>query len=219
MISKITVVIFILLGFKGHAQTNPEITIDDLVSNYIQELQSRKIDTICIYENYCIGCELTYNSSKIYDEETCTDELHQEPAYIFWKEKSKTYFSKINYCYEYSKIILENDTFWQIYFSNKTIIENELVKPFEYITTEKSKKAKYTLAVSNSSFQNLKFITNGNITEKQFDNFDLQKEERNFVNINYKNNINLKSKLIVDILEKTTSGAEKNNTLKKIKSR
>lgn len=77
------------LSTIGNAQTNKEIDIDKLTSDFIKDLQSKKIDIICVYENYCVGCERTYDSSKIYDEETCEDELKHEPAYVFWKEKER----------------------------------------------------------------------------------------------------------------------------------
>ncbi|MBE8727089.1 hypothetical protein C4F50_19395 [Flavobacterium sp. KB82] len=76
------------------------------------------------------------------------------------------------------------------------------------------------MGVDHTSHKNLKLIINGKTIEKRFNNFDLQKEyDSKQININYNNNINLKSKLIVDILEKITSEAQKNNAFKKIKSR
>jgi len=215
MMKRILFLFLFYITSIGNAQNNSEIKINDLVSNFIK---TQKIDTLFTYESYSTGSiPVVYPSTN--EDETCVADLTNHPIYVFWKEKGKTYFSKINYCYEYSKIILENDAFWKFYFTNKNVIEKETVKPFEYIIIKKSKKIKYTIARSHSSFQNLKFIINGDRTEKQFDDFALQKEDDNFVNINYKSNINLKSKLIVDTFEKITSEAEKNNTLKKIKSR
>ncbi|MNK46645.1 hypothetical protein D3C87_654300 [compost metagenome] len=210
------IIIFILfLPFIINAQTNLKINLNDLVSDFIK---TQKTDTLFTYETYSTGSipivELSENEGEI-----CIADLTNHPIYVFWKEKDKTYFSKLGYCDEYSKIILQDDSFWETYFSNKALIEHEIIKPFEYVTIQKSKKIKHTMARSHSSFQNLRIIIKGNITEKRFDDFDLQKEDGNFININYKNNINLKSKLIVDILEKITSEAEKNNIFKKIKSR
>ncbi|MFB9076957.1 hypothetical protein ACFFLS_22905 [Flavobacterium procerum] len=224
MTKRILIVLILFLTFLGNAQTNNEINIDDLVINYIKELQSRKIDTICVYEDYCIGCELTYESSKLYDEETCKDELKQQPAYIFWKEKGKTYLTKINTCFEYPGIIISKDNFWEIYFSKITTIKKEVVKSFSYETFENNKKSISILRATHSSYQVFKMINKGKSTIKVFDHFKLRQTcdifpDKLLYNISYQHNINLKSKLIIDLLEKITSEAEKNNNFKKVKSR
>ncbi|MBE8727088.1 hypothetical protein [Flavobacterium hungaricum] len=113
---KIIIPLFLLFSFNGNSQTNTKLNIDDLVSNYIKELQSRKIDTISVYESYCVGCVMTFDSPLNDDAEKCIDDLTNSPVFIFWKEKEKTFLSKANYCYEYSKILIRNDNFWQIYF-------------------------------------------------------------------------------------------------------
>lgn len=212
------------LSTIGNAQTNKEIDIDKLTSDFIKDLQSKKIDIICVYENYCVGCERTYDSSKIYDEETCEDELKHEPAYVFWKEKGKTFLTKINTCFKYPGSIVSKDNFWDIYFSNKNLIEKEVVKPFEYKISSDKNKHTSTLRTSHSRYQVFKMINKNKTTIKVFDHFNLKKtndtfSDKTLYNINYEHNINLKSKLIIDILERITSEAEKNNTFKKIKSR
>ena len=215
-------ILFLFLSFTiyiGNAQTNSEATIDQLVSNYIKELQSRKIDIICVYEDYCIGCVDTYDYAS-FKKDLCLEDFPNYPIYIFWKENGNTYLDKISVCFEYSKTISEN-TFWDVYFLNEKIIKNEIVKTYEYETFENSKKVTYKISVDHSGHQNFKFIIKDKITTKEFDSFDLTKIgwDSSKSNINYEHNINLKSKLIIDILEKITSEAEKNNTFKKIKSR
>lgn len=224
MTKRILLLFLFCVTFIGNAQSYSEGKIDDLVSNYIKKLRSQKIDTICVYENYCVGCERTYNSSKIYDEETCYDELKNEPAYIFWKEKGKTFFTKINTCFEYPGIIISKDDFWDIYFSNKILIQKEVVKPFEYKISSNKNNETATLRSLHSTYQIFKMTNKDNTIIKNFDHFKLRKTNEAFSNktvnnINYEHNINLKSKLIIDILERITSEAEKNNTFKKIKSR
>ncbi|MFD2940488.1 hypothetical protein [Flavobacterium notoginsengisoli] len=217
-------ILFLFLLFTIYivnAQTNSKATIDQLVSNYIKELQSRKIDTICVYESYCVGSIMTYDEPLVGNKETCIDDLTNEPAYLFWKEKGKTFLTKINYCWEFSTVNIPKDDFWQIYFSNDKTIKEEIIKPYEYETYENSKKVRYRKLVDHSCHHNFRLLLKGKIIEKRFDDFALQKKDQysQESNINYEHNINLKSKLIVDILEKITSEAEKNNTFKKIKSR
>ncbi|MET3018257.1 hypothetical protein [Flavobacterium hydatis] len=214
---KITFISFFLfLTFIGKAQTTPKVNINELVSDFIK---TQKIDTAFTYENYSVGGITLVEPSLNADIEECITDLTNHPIYIFWKDEGKTYFTKITYCFEYSKIIIANDAFWEIYFSNKTIIKHEKVKPFEYITIKNSKKTKQQITISSSSFQKLQIITNGEKTEKRFDKFDLQKQSEGAININYENNINLRSKKIIDIMEAIVNEAEKNNIFKKIKSR
>lgn len=193
------------LMFFANAQTNSKITIESLVSNYVKELQSQKINTICVYESYCVGYEMTYDEPINGTKETCIDYLTNKPVYVFWKEDGKTFLTKINYCWEFSKIEVLKDDFWTIYFSNKDIINKEQIKKFAY--------------VDHSCHNDFKFLIKNKIIEKHFDDFDLLKEYNSNINTNYNHNINLKSKTIIDILKKITSEAEKNNNFKKIKSR
>lgn len=221
MMKKNLILFILFFIFSGNAQTNQKLNINELVSNYIKELQNKKIDTICIYESYCVGYVMTFDEPLVGSKETCTDYLTNEPIYIFWKEDGKTFLTKINYCWEFSKIEIYQDNFWKIYFSNKKNIEKERVKPFEFETFENSKNVKHLKMVDHSCHRNFKVLIKGETIEKRFDEFALQEKDEYSpeLNINYEHNINLKSKQIIDILKKTTSEAEKNNTFKKIKSR
>lgn len=180
MTKRILLLFLFCVTFIGNAQSYSEGKIDDLVSNYIKKLRSQKIDTICVYENYCVGCERTYNSSKIYDEETCYDELKNEPAYIFWKEKGKTFFTKINTCFEYPGIIISKDDFWDIYFSNKILIQKEVVKPFEYKISSNKNNETATLRSLHSTYQIFKMTNKDNTIIKNFDHFKLRKRMKHF---------------------------------------
>ncbi|RKR11322.1 hypothetical protein C8C82_3352 [Flavobacterium sp. 81] len=158
MTKKLLILLFLFVKITGNAQTNQKHSLNEFVSDFIK---TQKTDTLFAYESFHAGDLKIIDYSSDDGKEVCFDDLTNHPIYIFWKEKGKTYFSKINYCYEYSNILIENDTFWEIYSSNKSIIENEKVKPFQYIAIEKSKKTKYTIGVGNSYFQILQIITNG----------------------------------------------------------
>ncbi|KQB39185.1 hypothetical protein [Flavobacterium aquidurense] len=204
------------LSSIGNAQTNKEIDIDKLTSDFIKNLQSRKIDTICVYENYCVGSVKIYDASQFENNIFCAEDFPNDPVYIFWIEKGRKYFTKISICAEYVESLNDDNIFWHMYFPNNDIIEKEEIKPFQYKT---SSKEIYTIIIDHSCHQNLKFLIGNQIIEKRFDFFNLKKEENVKVNINYNHNIHLISKELIDILKKTTSEAEKNNIFKKIKSR
>ena len=218
MTKRILILFLFCLTLLGNAQNNPEvkINVEDLVSDYLKKLQSRKIDTICVYENYCIGSIKIYDASQFENKDFCIEDFPNDPVYIFWLEKGRKYLTKISICDEYAESLDDDNIFWHIYFPNNDIIEKEEIKRFQYKT---SKKEVYTIMRNHSCHQNLKFLIDSRIIEKRFDFFNLMKEDDAKVNINYNHNINLKSKQLIDILEKITSKAEKKNIFKKIKSR
>ncbi len=208
--------LFLFLTFISNSQTHQKVNINELVSDFIA---TQKIDTLITYQKINPENPIIIVEPSSDEKDTCFDDLVNPSVYVFWKKKDNIFLTKINYCHEYS-IITPNDTsFWEIYFLNKTTIDSEKVKSFEFITIEKSKKKKYAISINHSTFHKLNVIINGNKNEKLFDTFDLQKESDGLININYKKNNSLKSKKIIDILEKITSETEKNNTFKKIKSR
>lgn len=204
---------FLFLTFTSNSQTHPKVNIDELVSDFIA---TQKIDTLILYKKITPERPIVIVEPSSDEKETCFDDLVNPPVYVFWKKEGLFFVTKINYCHEYTILTSEDTSFWEIYFSNKAVIDKEKVKPFEYISP---KKSKYTIGIGNSTLQKLSMIINGNKTEKLFDIFDLQKESDGLININYKSNNSLKSKKIIDILERITSEAEKNNSFKKIKSR
>lgn len=192
--------IFLFISFIANSQSISNENLDKLVSNFTQKLLNRNIDTICIYESYCVGCEITVDVSK--KNESCIDEADNQPIFIFWKEKGKTFINKINRCYEYLDIEITDDDFWQIYFKNSKIIEKEKIKNFESVEYKKGKKTTISIIVDHSYHQNFKFIVNNKTVSKYFDVFNLSKESDALYNINYNHNNRLISKQIIDTLEK-----------------
>lgn len=212
-------ILFLLLFYVisiANAQTNPTVTIDSLVDNYIKELQSRKIDTICVYKKYCVGSVKAYDLSPSEINDFCFEDFPNDPVYIFWIKKGRKYLTKISICAEYDENLDDDNIFWHMFFPNKEIIEKEEIKRFAY---KESNNKIYHLAVDHSCHQNFKILIGNQIIEKRFDSFNLKREDNSKVNINYDHNIKLRSKRVIDILEKITSEAEKNNIFKKIKSR
>ncbi|MCP2027602.1 hypothetical protein L1276_002762 [Flavobacterium sp. HSC-32F16] len=216
MTKRILFLFLLSITFIGNAQTNLGINTEDLVSNYIKLLQSRKADTICVYESYCVGSIKVYDVSPSEVNNFCMEDFPNDPVYIFWIEKGRKYLTKISICAEYNESLDDENIFWHMFFPNKDIIEKEEIKRFAY---KESNNKIYHSAVSHSCHQNFKILLGSQIIKKRFDSFNLQKENGSKTNINYDHNINLRSKQVIDILKKTISEAEKNNTFKKIKSR
>lgn len=218
---KVTILIFLIISFIGNSQNLSDENLEKLVSNFTKNLAEKKIDTICIYESYCVGCEITFDILNLNDKERkklCKDELINQPVFVFWKEKGKTFITKINNCYEYSSIEVNNDDFWEIYFVNINVIENEKIKNFEYEIYKNGKKISSQIFKDHSDHQNFKFIVNNKIVAKYFDNFKLKKENNTFTNttlsnINYNHNNSLISKKIIEKLERNVRNIERNQYL------
>ncbi|RED23895.1 hypothetical protein BD847_2973 [Flavobacterium cutihirudinis] len=209
---RILILIFFFIALSSNCQTNKDTDTDKLTSDFIKNLQSKTIDTICIYKNYCGGCAMKIDPDSI---EICID----SPVYVFWKQNGKTFITKINHCWEYLDTAIKVE-FWKIYFSNQNIIQKEKFEEFEYFPYKNIKEVKSSLLIDHSGVQIFKIILKDAIIEKHFNSFQMKKQnDSGIININYKHNNKLKSKLIMDILEKAVSEAEKNNTFKKIKSR
>lgn len=220
MLNKISVLLF-FIQLIANAQTGSQINIEDRVSNFMNKLKEKKVDTICVYESYCIGSIKTFDANLLDNNEVCIEDYANNPVYVFWKKEGITFLNKINYCSEYSDIIIKNDKFWKIYTSNKNVFNNEKIKQFENKPPGygNNRTIRHVIAVNHSCHRNLKLIFNGNLIEKRFDDFVLQEKSGAETNINYTHNSSLKSKKLVDILEKITLKTEKDNQFKKNKLR
>lgn len=118
--TRILILFIFCFSLIVNGQTNKEVKIGKLTTDFIKDLQARKIDTICVYENYCVGEGIkTYEPSLLQSQAFCMEDFPNNPVYIFWKENGKNYLTKINTCFEYSKTILLTNDFWNIYFQMK----------------------------------------------------------------------------------------------------
>ncbi len=180
-----------LICIPCFCQTSPE--------NFLIELREKKIDTICVFDDYSVG------SVKLYSEETINDYCEFEPTYFFWKENNKTLLTKKDSCFEYSTIEINADKIWKDYFENERAITIEKVKHYQFIDIENGKKRILTKMRDHSHHQNFKIIVKEKITEKRFDDFDLLKSadsDGKEENMNYKYNLDLKSKTLINEIAK-----------------
>jgi len=216
MTKKIIILFIFFFSIIGNAQIKKEVNIDKLTSDFIKNLQSQKIDTICVYENYCIGGGIkTYDPNTIDNKDFCMEDFPNDPVFISWIEKGKTYLTKISICFEYSKTLLPTTNFWNVYFSNQNLINKEEVKQFENKPASNNGKLKHIISVDHSCHQTFKILINGEIIKKHFDSFDLEERNNQEININYAHNKNLKSKFIIDALKEVTSATELKINLKR----
>ena len=198
-------------GTKG--QTSNDY-LDTLVNEYVSELRSKSIDTICIYEDYCVGCLYMWKKS----EDKCDFKGLFVPTYIFWTDKGQTYMTKKDNCFNYSVIKVPNDSIWTYFFENRdTIRTNELKVP-QYFEMKNGKQELFSSSVNHSTHQGIKIIVEQNtIIDKDLDDYYLS-EEVGFAeheNINYEYNLNSHLKKFQLLIHRTIESAIKVNPLTK----
>lgn len=207
--------LFILFASTNVAngQTSSDF-LDTLVNNYVTELRNKNIDTICIYQDYCVGC--LYKWKK--DEDKCNFSGLFVPTYIFWTDKGQTYMTKKDNCFDYSIINVPTDSIWTYFFENQDRIKNEELKIPQYVEMKNGKEEIYSSTIDHSRHQGLKLIVGQDtLIEKDLDDYDLTKEVgfNGQTNINYEYNINLQLKQFQLLIDRTIKTTTKLNPLGK----
>jgi hypothetical protein len=188
----------------------------NFTDKFLNELKQKEVDTICVFEDYSIG------SVQVFDKDTendyCEFEFENIPTYIFWKQNGKTFLTKKDNCFEYSTTEIDADKVCKNYFDNKKAIKIEKVKNFQFVEIKNGKRTILNSMIDHSHHRNFKIVVKDKITEKRFDDFDLQKFDGNEkeININYKHNMSLKSKTLVDEIGNLIMKNERLLTKKKI---
>ncbi len=211
---KLLTIIIWTFSCIAYGQNTTISHLDSLVNNFVKVLQEEKIDTICVYENYSAG-ELI---ASLKEEDRCNYPTIFKSAYIFWVRNGKSHISKKDNCFDYSSVEIKSDSLWNCFFNYKNKILKEEVKKFNYIFYNNGKKEVGRIQGEPYNYYFFKVLFGNVIITKSFNSFDLQPNiiyGKLETNINYKHNMNLKSKYFVDRLEKVVSSVEKNKLLKK----
>lgn len=174
---------FLLLFCQMHSQIFPT---EVQAENYILKLQENGIDTIASIKHDCVGC------FRIVDlEKNCED--FNGASYIFWKQNGKTYITKRDDCFDYPKIKVSKDDFWDFYFTNASSIAQEKIKYPQYIINKDGNDKKYSMDKSHYFFD--KIIIYAKPTPHHLNKlpdyyFEEKIKEGNYKNINYEYNLN-----------------------------
>jgi len=161
--------------------------LDSLVKKYAQNLQKKGIDTVCIYNEYCIGCLF----DPVNKNNLCEGNFSSLPTYIFWKEKGKTFATRKDICFDYSTQIIANDSFWHYYFANKDKIKKEELKIPQYAEMVNGKRKIRSLNIDHSVFFQISIITRNETVTKDINSFYFTRELgiSEEPNINYEYNM------------------------------
>ncbi|MCO5287550.1 MAG: hypothetical protein M9898_14145 [Chitinophagaceae bacterium] len=197
----------------ANGQTSSDY-LDTLVNNYTTDLRNKNIDTICIYQDYCVGC--LYKWKKVKDR--CNFSGLYIPTYIFWTDRGQTYMTKKDNCFDYSIIKIPSDSIWTYFFKNQDGIKNEELKIPQYIEMKNGKEEVYSSTIDHSRHQRLKLIVGQDtLIDKDLDDYYLTKQIgiNGQTNLNYDYNINSQLKNFQLLIERTIKMTTKLNPLKK----
>lgn len=165
--------------------TQPQL--DSLVNKFTQNLHNKGIDTICIYNEYCIGC-LFHPAT---GSNLCAENFSSLPTYIFWKDKGKTFVTRKDICFEYSTQLIKTDAFWNYYFSNRDKIKKEKLKIPQYVEIVNGKKEVKSINIDQSIYFRITFDIANDPVIKDINSFYFTRElgPNEELNINYEFNM------------------------------
>jgi len=213
-LSRLTIVFILFVSFKfTSAQTSNEY-LDTLVNAYVNQLKTKNVDTICIYQDYCVGCIYSWKKN----EDKCDFDGLFIPTYIFWTDKGQTYMTCKDNCFDYSSAKITNDSIWHFFFSNQNKLIKEEIKIPQYIKIKNGKEEVFSSTVDHSFHQAIKIIVGRNtIIDKDIDDYYLTKDIafEGQKNINYDYNINSYIKKFQLLIDRTIRTATKKNKLTK----
>ena len=164
--------------------TQPQL--DSLISTFTTNLKKKKVDTILVYKQFCIGCLF----QPVKDGNLCLENFASLPTYVFWKEKGKTLATRKDICFDYSVQEIAHDSIWTYYLANQGKIRKEELKEPQYIETVNGKKLTRTVTVDHSIYFHLTIIMAGSSLIKEINSFYFSPflGPDDTVNINYKYN-------------------------------
>jgi hypothetical protein len=213
-LSRLTFLFILFTSFnvvKGQTSTEH---LDILISNYVTDLKIKHIDTVCIYQDYCVGCLYMWKK----DEDKCNFKGLFISTYIFWLYKGQTFMTKKDNCFDYSIIKIPHDSIWNTFFKNQDAIRKEELKIPQYVEIKYGKTEVYSSTIDHSYHQGLKVIVGQNtIIDKDLDDYYFTKKVgfNGQENINYEYNVSSQLKNFQLLIDRTIKRTTKINPLTK----
>jgi len=207
------VVILVLLRLTVFAQY-PDRVINDRIKYQLAALRKEGVDTICIYQEYCVGCEVRWKNK----DDRCNYVGYYISAHIYWKKNGLSYMTAKDNCFDYSTVKIIADSLWR-YFRNINEIRNEVIKPPQYAKTENDTTRIFDSTIDHSFRQNITMIVYEDIVEKNFDEYNFEKTvdvAGRHLNINYEYNLNTSSKKLQLFLDSLTKELAKRKLLSRM---
>ncbi|MBL0054577.1 MAG: hypothetical protein IPP31_00005, partial [Chitinophagaceae bacterium] len=156
--------------------------LNSSVLHFVDGLKLSGIDTICVYENYCIGCLYIRKRG----EPICSSIRNYLPTYVIWRNNGTTYLTKKDACFDYPVMRVNGDRVFQFYYDNEKEIREFTLKPPAYSEIINGKEITHSEESDHSLFNEIRLYTNGDSVIKTIKLFYLsQKAGLNADNLNY----------------------------------
>lgn len=176
----------------GQSSTYLEDYIDSLNKVAVHNFSENNIDTVCIYQEYCIGC-LRFTKKK---KDRCDSDDIFISSYYLWKKDNKTFITKKDNCFDYSTNEILNDSIWSYFFSNSDSLKRQDIKPAQVLIMKDNNEIIQTLTVDHSYFTHISFyLNNDKIISKEIDEYFLEKQVDTYNKENINHLYNSTSKL------------------------
>jgi hypothetical protein len=214
IIRHLIVIAVLFLSYRSvSGQTSTE-QLEKIVWKFVNDQRVKKIDTFCIYQSYCVGCNYKWGNK----EDRCDFEGLYIPTYIFWLEKGKTFVVKKDNCFDYAQIRIDNDSLWQFFFPNRDAMEREEIKEPQYVEVKNGREQIYSSRIDHSWHQGIQVIVRQDtIINQEVDEYFFSKEIGfgRHKNINYEYNVNSYIKRFQELLERTSNAVTQSQVLRK----
>lgn len=147
----------------------PKTALKRQTDSLASALRGGGVDTICIYEDYCVGCR----GSWVADDSPCATKGILIPTYLFWKKAGRTYRQYLDNCETRVPQEIESN-FWTYASRFKQQLQAEEIKDFH---TMDDGKPEQVFRNHGGSFS-FDFILGQDTISQYFDDFALTKFTR-----------------------------------------
>lgn len=172
---------------------------DSALNIFINQLQVKGIDTVCVYQQYCVGSNLLF--LKLAGDTICKRSPFIDNTYILWKKDGITKMTFKTYCFDYDTIRVDAKRFWSFYTVNRRKMADKEIKPFEVVANINGKKTTLDVLIDHSCRQDIILIIGKRYKKLHLDDFQFEKNTHGGNNINYTYNWNTKTKTLQVLLD------------------
>ncbi|MFI5161151.1 MAG: hypothetical protein ACHQHN_07730 [Sphingobacteriales bacterium] len=189
--NRIVIILFFALSYHISYSQSPDKSLQIRIDSVVSKLKKSQIDTICVYQGYCVGCFITWKGIG----GKCNYDGFYTTAYILWKKVGVSYITLLNSCFNYSTTKVVPNDLWTFCTGNIELIKSEAIKSFSIEQLQDGKKIIVPIKVDHSYHEVVRLIIRNEETTKYLDDYDFEKTNisGNKANVNYEYNINTKT--------------------------
>ena len=211
-LKKYSLVLFFFISFHCNAQYQKPL-LDIQVDSLIAALHEQGMDTICIYQRYCVGCRGSY----IREDSPCASKVTLKPTYIFWKSRAKTYAAFRDNCTRAAPVLISKNDFWDYLIKHKDEIKKGEIKAFTVVDKKVDNGEPQSWRRDHGMHYGYVFYMRTDTVSQYIDAFDVQREKKfqkkTSKNVHYNQNTSSAIWKIVKQFEEAVLEIEKKHSI------